>query len=246
MNNKLLEILIATIGEISDYFVTLSQFDFKKVIEKSVKKEVDKIPKVTPEKGDKGDTYILTDDDKKQIATLVVLPTGEKVIERIETPIIREIAKYEEAEAILKKIEGKIEIKSVKGLVTILQELSDRVVDAGKTYATSPNSFLRIFNSSNVPVDNGATTIQFGQGMNTTKTPNGVLVDATAVSDKNYTQDFSATASPLTIVHNLGKFPAVGIKDSANDEVEVDVNYVDLNTVTIAYSAPFSGTIICN
>lgn len=63
--------------------------------------------------------------------------------------------------------------------------------------------------------------------------------------DKNYIQAFNVT-STVTVNHNLQKYPAVTIINSANDEVDGDVSYTDLNTLTLSFSAPFSGTVFCN
>jgi hypothetical protein len=49
-----------------------------------------------------------------------------------------------------------------------------------------------------------------------------------------------------TIHHNLGKYPSVSVFDSANDSVEGLVAYVDVDTVTISFSAAFSGTAYIN
>jgi len=68
-------------------------------------------------------TYSLTENDKKDIASLVKIPTIEKVTEIVKEPTItneiREVAKYEEAEQIANKLntlENKIDRKVIKGL----------------------------------------------------------------------------------------------------------------------------------
>lgn len=51
-----------------------------------------------------------------------------------------------------------------------------------------------------------------------------------------------ATASVLwTIPHGLTFRPNVAIVDSAGDEVEGDVKYVSATTITVSFSAPFTG-----
>lgn len=64
-------------------------------------------------------------------------------------------------------------------------------------------------------------------------------------SDRYYTQDFSS-ANSVSVTHNFNKFPAVTVFDSAGDEVEGSVEHNDLNSLTVAFSAPFSGKVICN
>jgi hypothetical protein len=63
--------------------------------------------------------------------------------------------------------------------------------------------------------------------------------------DKNFTQPFSVTAT-VSVAHNLGKYPAVSVFDSAGDECVGDVDYTSLNSLVLTFSAPFSGTVTCN
>jgi len=45
-----------------------------------------------------------------------------------------------------------------------------------------------------------------------------------------------------TITHNLGGNPAVTILDTSGNQCEGTIGYTDANTMTITFSAPFSGT----
>ena len=45
---------------------------------------------------------------------------------------------------------------------------------------------------------------------------------------------------------NLGKFPSVSVVDSANDEVIGEVTYIDTNSLTIKFTAAFSGKAYLN
>lgn len=67
----------------------------------------------------------------------------------------------------------------------------------------------------------------------------------TGTGDLTFSQSFSSTSS-VTVTHNLNKYPSVTVIDSAGDEVEGSVDYLSLNQLTITFSAPFSGTAICN
>ena len=81
-----------------------------------------------PIKGDKGEDYVLTAKDKKEIAKGIKVPVVEKVIEKfttIEKPItidktkteIKEVAKYEDADTIAEKLNTltkKIDFKVIK------------------------------------------------------------------------------------------------------------------------------------
>lgn len=63
--------------------------------------------------------------------------------------------------------------------------------------------------------------------------------------DKNYTATFSPTDN-LLVTHNLDKYPAVDVINSAGDEVVGSVNYLTTNTLIVSFSAPFGGRITCN
>ena len=56
----------------------------------------------------------------------------------------------------------------------------------------------------------------------------------------------STPAAVWTINHDLGKYPAVSIVDSANDEVIGEVHYTSTSQVVITFSAAFSGKAFLN
>lgn len=64
-------------------------------------------------------------------------------------------------------------------------------------------------------------------------------------SDKYYIQNF-LTSSSVIVDHNLAKYPAVSIHDSASDEVVGEIEHLSINSLQINFSAPFSGTVTCN
>ena len=51
----------------------------------------------------------------------------------------------------------------------------------------------------------------------------------------------AAALATWSITHNLNKFPAVTVVDSGNNKVEGDVTYIDDDSLTISFSAPFGG-----
>lgn len=63
--------------------------------------------------------------------------------------------------------------------------------------------------------------------------------------DKTFEQDF-AGLSIVTVTHNLGKYPSVTVIDSAGDECEGAVDHQSINQLTVTFSAPFNGSVICN
>lgn len=64
-------------------------------------------------------------------------------------------------------------------------------------------------------------------------------------SDKYFIQTFLMSAIVL-VQHNLQKYPAVTVHDSAGDEVEGQIEHIDINSLQIIFSSPFSGTVTCN
>lgn len=65
------------------------------------------------------------------------------------------------------------------------------------------------------------------------------------VGDKNFVQPFT-NSSLVTVNHSLNKRPAISIEDSAGDEVEGEVQYININTILIRFSSSFTGRVICN
>lgn len=56
----------------------------------------------------------------------------------------------------------------------------------------------------------------------------------------------SVASALWTVVHNLGKFPDVIVQDSANSEIECDIEYVSANELKLKFSAAFSGSAYLN
>lgn len=129
----------------------------------STEQKISEIELTPGQKGDKGDPgdkpvagidypipqdgkdYVLTEEDRKEIATLIEVPVVEKVIEKteviVEKPIItnevtneiREVAKYETPEQIVEKLntqENAIEQKVIKGLTKWMSEIK-RIASSG-------------------------------------------------------------------------------------------------------------------
>lgn len=109
-------------------------------------------------------------------------------------------------------------------------------------------------NKNNIKLQHAGRTGPKGEGIPAsggnpgdvlTKTPTGTKWSAFAGTDKYFEQAFSSS-SVLSVIHNLSKFPAVTVHDSAGDEVEGNVVHVDDNSLIVTFSAPFSGKITCN
>ena len=61
-----------------------------------------------------------------------------------------------------------------------------------------------------------------------------------------YIHDQQASSNSWTITHNMNKYPAVNIVDTANDEVIGEVRYNTLNQITISFTAATSGKAYLN
>lgn len=75
---------------------------------------------------------------------------------------------------------------------------------------------------------------------------NGYWVNSPVGADANYIFNQASASSVWNIVHNLNKFPNYTVIDSAGDEVEGDVTYINNQQLTITFSAAFSGTAYLN
>lgn len=62
----------------------------------------------------------------------------------------------------------------------------------------------------------------------------------------NYVHTQSVASATWTVNHNLNKFPSVTIVDTANDEVEGEVNHVSNTQLIIKFSAAISGKAFIN
>lgn len=78
-----------------------------------------------------------------------------------------------------------------------------------------------------------------------TRTVDGTAWHVFDATDKYFEQAFSVTNS-VTVNHNLNKYPAVTVHDSAGDEVEGSIVHASVNQLSVTFSAPFSGRVTCS
>lgn len=64
--------------------------------------------------------------------------------------------------------------------------------------------------------------------------------------DKEFIYTQSGATASWSITHNLNKYPSVTVVDSGNNIVIGDITYNDLNTLTINFTASFSGKAYLN
>lgn len=95
-----------------------------------------------------------------------------------------------------------------------------------------------------------ATTLeQFAMLANTTKNYTDVQIQNTIEliqQESSYTHTQSSAASSWVVTHNLNRYPSVSVVDSSGNLVTGEVRYTSVNSVTITFSAPFSGTAYLN
>jgi len=61
-----------------------------------------------------------------------------------------------------------------------------------------------------------------------------------------YVHTQGSPSSSWSVTHNMNKYPSVTVIDSSSNEVEGEVTYNSLNSVTITFSGSFSGTAYFN
>lgn len=98
---------------------------------------------------------------------------------------------------------------------------------------TKIESYTRL---KNKPQINGVT-------LEGNKTSEDLGID---VADANFVYEQSEASDEWIIVHNLNKYPAVSIIDSAGDEVIGNVHYDTLNQITITFVGAFKGKATLN
>lgn len=74
----------------------------------------------------------------------------------------------------------------------------------------------------------------------------GFTTASSGGGDKNYVHTQSAAAATWTVIHNLGKFPAVEVVDSGGSTLITDVHYIDTNQLTVSFGSPTSGKVYVN
>ena len=66
-------------------------------------------------------------------------------------------------------------------------------------------------------------------------------IEELAGGDRYYTYSQDVVADTWVINHNLNKYPAVMIVDSAANVVLGDVQYIDKDNLEVSFNSPFSG-----
>lgn len=77
-------------------------------------------------------------------------------------------------------------------------------------------------------------------------TEDGLIFTDSSNADKHFAYDQGIPSSIWTINHGLGKYASIVVTDTAGSIVMGDVQYVDLNNITITFNASFSGSAYLN
>lgn len=113
----------------------------------------------------------------------------------------------------------------------------------GDLMIVSPSDIDRYVQASQVTVVPGA-------GITSTNVQDALIELRQAITsgtgDAHYHHDQTIPSATWTIVHMLGKNPSVSVTTSGGDQVEGAVTYVDVNTVTVSFTAAFSGDAYLN
>jgi hypothetical protein len=65
-------------------------------------------------------------------------------------------------------------------------------------------------------------------------------------ADKNYYHSQGTPQEEWVIEHNLGKYPAVTVINSAGEQIYCDVKFDSINQVTLKFGSPLSGSAFMN
>lgn len=90
------------------------------------------------------------------------------------------------------------------------------------------------------------TTLAVGQGPAGPPGPPGQPGAGSGSGDLHAEHQQMAASATWFITHNLGKRPSLAVFDSAGDEVYGAVHHIDINSLTVSFSAAFAGTAYLN
>jgi hypothetical protein len=90
------------------------------------------------------------------------------------------------------------------------------------------------------------TVVSAGYGLQGATGDTGAAGADGVDGDKHYAHEQAIAAATWGITHNMNKYPSVTVTDSAGDQVEGEVHYNGLNSLTLKFSAPFAGKAYLN
>ena len=134
-----------------------------------------------------------------------------------------------------------------------LEEMLDEIIDDKFMIVEARKQSVKAIMTVDAFVNDG-TKQDFKDVEVTVSEASGGLVDGKVyliskyggASDKTYTHTQSTASATWSVAHSLGKKPSVSIVDSADNLIRGQVDYTDLNNLTITLSAPTSGKAYLN
>jgi hypothetical protein len=85
-----------------------------------------------------------------------------------------------------------------------------------------------------------------GTGSNQAAAGDDPRFAAIASGDKSYVHNQVGLASTWTVVHSLGKFPAVAVVDTGGNEIIPDVHYDSTSQLTLTFATATAGKAYVN
>ena len=85
-----------------------------------------------------------------------------------------------------------------------------------------------------------------GTGIKLTQPASNEITIASLNDDANFVFNQGIPSATWNITHSLGKFPSVSVVDTADQLMYGDTEYFNENSLTITFSAPFSGKAYLN
>lgn len=140
-------------------------------------------------------------------------------------------------------------------LDNIVERLSAKVniYDYGKLTPIYSDSITQNAISTVSPYVLKATILELGAGImgssNFTQESVSIALDYEYVQAQvreNYVHDQQVASSSWSVIHELNKFPAVSIVNTANQAIVGDITYNSLNQLTITFTSPISGKAYIN
>lgn len=168
-----------------------------------------------------GDDYILTEEDKQEIASKIEVPIVEKVIEKTEIikekPVVAEVAMYETAEQIADKLntlEQAIDKDVIRGLSNELQNLRKSISDLKRQKGGAGAG------GGGYPVKSYDISDQLNGVLKTFTIPkNKYVIDAKisgpVTATLRPTIDYTYTATTITFTDEIGASTYLSVGQSA-------------------------------
>ena len=103
-----------------------------------------------------------------------------------------------------------------------------------------------VVDANNADLYNASFTLIVANGRITASEYYGFAIYPEISGDKNFVFSQGTPASTWTITHDLNKFPSVSVVNSANEVVYGEIDYIDVNSLTVTFNGGFSGKAYLN